>query len=163
MQRAHAYRWRCLAEHYAGATDKPIAQRHLQSAVFLGAGGYNSEKGIITVGAHKDGVSFRVIAPFSLFRAPLFIPYADIRGWGTTWYLDARSTELEFRRAPAVKMVVAEDLAEWIAGFAGQKMSLSDKSPPQGNAGRGWYAFAMVNVGLSVFMIGWLSAYLMWQ
>lgn len=158
---ACARRWRHLAKAYGATSHPPIEKRHMQSAVLLGLGGYNSLKGIITIGVHQTGVSLQVLAPFSLFHAPLFIPYGDIRGWGTTWYLDARSTELELRQAPDVKIVMSANQAEWIQSFAGHKVTLHDTSPPAGNAGRGWYAFAIANTGISLVMVAWLSMYLL--
>lgn len=147
-----ACRWRNLAQAYSGTPGRSLEVRKLQSVVLLGLGGYNSLKGIVKTGVHQDGVSFRVMAPFSLFHAPLFIPYSDIRGWKTTWYLDAPSTELEFRNAPDIKMVVPADQAEWIQSYSGQKMQLRGISPPNGRAGRGWHAFAVVSA-----VLGFLS------
>ncbi len=156
-----ARRWRYLAKSYAGTSSAPIEKRYMQSAVLIGLGGFNSLKGIVTIGAHETGVSLRLLAPFSLFHTPLFIPYSDIRGWGTTWYLNARSTELEFRQAPKVKLVMSADQAEWIKSHAGHKMTLRETSPPTGNAGRGWYAFVLINAGVSLGLMAWLSVYLL--
>ena len=148
-----ACRWRYLAESYAADRGKPLDKRSLQSAVLLGLGGFSSLKGILKVGVHDTGISLRIIAPFSLFHTPLFIPYGDIQGWVTTWYLDSRSIELTFRRSPKVKIVVPADLAEWIAARAGQKVELHAVRPPHGNAGRGWFAFALVSAALGLLMI----------
>jgi len=164
MQRANARRWRHLAQVYAATADERAHnhsshKRSMQSIVLLGLGGFNSLKGIVTIAAHKDGVSLRVMAPFSLFHAPLFIPYRDIQGWSTSWYLDAPSTELGFRRVPDVKMVMSQDQAEWIRGFAGQQMVVRDTAPPQGKAGQGWRAFALVHAVIVVAGIGWLGVH----
>ena len=158
---SNARRWRYLAQHYAAASTSPIETRRLQSAVLIGIGGYNSLKGIVTIGVHDAGVSLRILAPFALFHAPLFIPYGDIRGWGTSWYLDARSTELTLRQAPDVKVVMPAEQAEWIARHAGHKMMLRDTSPPQGRAGRGSRAFALLHAGVSLGMLACLSVYLL--
>lgn len=155
-----ACRWRYLAKNYAGATGPSLEDKGLQSAVLLGLGGYNALHGIVRTSVHETGVSFRVMTPFSLFHAPLFVPFEDIRGWSTTWYLDARSIELQFRKAPDVKMVVSEELAEWIASFAGRRMVLSEISAPEGRAGTGWRAFALVNAGVSVVMLTFVLAFL---
>ncbi len=148
-----ACRWRYLADYYAADPGPPRTKRGLQSAVLLGLGGYNILKGILKVGVHDTGISLRILPPFNLFHKPLFIPYQEIEGWKTTWYLDARSTELAFRRAPEVKMVVPADLAQWIAGFSGRKLTLHDGPPPHGKAGRGWYAFALVTAAISLMML----------
>ena len=159
--RANARRWRYLAKSYAAAAPAPIEKRSLQSVVLLGLGGYNSLKGIVTIGAHDDGVSLRVMTPFSLFHAPLFVPYSDIRGFGTSWYVDGRSSELTFRQAPDVKLVMPSEQAEWIAGFAGHRMLLRETPPPQGKAGQGWRAFALIHAGIGLGMVAWLSVQLL--
>lgn len=161
MLRATARRWRYLAQSYAKVPGPPLEKRHMQSAVLLGLSGFNSLKGILTVGVHQTGVSLRVLPPFSLFHDPLFIPYGDISGWRTSWYLDARSTELQFRKAHDVKMVVPAELAEWIGGFAGEKMKLRETSPPGGRAGRGWHAFTLAHAGMSLVMLGVLAYFLL--
>lgn len=148
----NACRWRNLAQYYAGDSGRLHDQRNLQSAVLLGMGGFNSLKGILKIGVNEKGVSFRVMKPFSLFHAPLFIPFADIRGWKTSWYLDAPSTELEFRRAPEIKIVVPSEQAEWIQSMAGQKMMLRDVPPPRGKAGQGWRTFIIVHGGIMLVM-----------
>ena len=163
MLRANAYRWRYLAKSYAGEAGPALDKRNMRSAVLIGLGAFNSLKGIITIGVHENGVSFRVMPIFSLFHKPLFVPYSDIRGWETTWYLNARSSELEFRRAPEVKVVLPAEDAEWIRSHAGHKMMLRDVSPPQGNAGRGWHAVTVVHAVASLVMIGWLSAHFLMQ
>lgn len=158
---ATARRWRYLSMSYAGSPDQPIEKRSLQSAILLGLGGYNSIKGIITIAAHRTGVSFRILPPFNIFHEPLFIPYADIRGWQTTWYLDAQSTELEFRRAPDVKMIVSAEQAEWIKKHSGQRLELHDTPPPKGKSGRGWYAFAILWFVMSLLMIATMVWFLL--
>ena len=146
-------RWRYLAMHYAGEGKRPIEERNFQSAVLLGFIGYKSLTGILKIGVHETGVSFRVLAPFSLFHPPLFIPYDNIRGWDTSWYLDAHSIQLEFRKAPDVKMVVPAEQAEWIRSFADHKLVLHRKPPPEGKAGQGWRALVLTHAGLSLFAV----------
>lgn len=163
IQWAIARRWRYLSQSYAREIEPSVEKRYMQSAVLLGLGGFNSLKGIVSIGLHRSGVSFSVMLPFSLFHHPLFVPYSDIQGWGTTWYIDAPSTELQFRHAPDVKMIVPAEQAEWIRNFAGQKMQLTDDSPPDGKAGRGWHAFSLINAAMSLAMIVWLAYYVLTQ
>ncbi|MEZ5924269.1 MAG: hypothetical protein R3D57_07770 [Hyphomicrobiaceae bacterium] len=155
-----AFRWRVLAEAYPALSHAPIEERSWQSAVLIGRGGFNALKGIVKIGVHETGVSMRILLPFSLFHPPLFIPYGDIRGWRTTWYLDARSSELELRRAPDIKMVMPAEQVEWISGFSGNRMTLHRDRPPNGNAGRGWHALVVASIGLSVVMIGLIAVQL---
>ena len=156
----HACRWRLLAQVYAGESGRPLAKRTMQNAVLLGLGAFNSLKGILTIAVHETGVSFRVMKPFSLFHTPLFIPYKDIRGWESTWYLDAPSTELQFIRAPGVKMVMPAEQADWIRSFSGQKMELRNAPPPNGKAGQGWRAFILANltviIGMSIILLAFM-------
>ena len=161
MLRANARRWRYLAKSYLREeSPPPIEERSWQSAVLLGLGGFNSLKGIVVIGAYPTGVSFRVFEPFALFHSPLFIPYGDIRGWNTSWYLDGASTELQFRGAPEVKMVVPSEQAEWIKGFAGRKLALHAESPPAGKSGQGWRTLLIAHAGLALVMLTWLLLYI---
>lgn len=151
--RTSARRWRYLAESYAAEPGPVLDKRSMRSGVLIGLGAFNSLKGIVTIGIHENGVSFRLLPIFSLFHEPLFVPYGDIRGWRTTWYLDSHSSELEFRRAPDVKMVLPTDDAEWIRNYAGHKMTLRDVGPPKGKAGRGWHAFMVIHAFVSLAMV----------
>ena len=163
MLRANAYRGRYLAKIYAGDAGPVIEKRNMRSAVLIGLGAFNSLKGIITITVHERGVSFRVMPLFALFHHPFVVPYSDIRGWKTTWYLDARSSELEFRCAPDVKLVLPAEDAEWIRSHADHEMTLSDLRPPQGNVGQGWHAVLVVQAFASLTVIGWLLAYFFLQ
>ena len=145
-----SFRWRYLAGTYAGDGGAPIETRRMRGVVLIGPVAYESLHGIVNISAHETGVGLRMMLPFSLFRKPLFVPYGDIEGWETTWYLDAPSTELSFRRTPEVKVTMPAKEAEWIAGFAGHKMVLHGAPPPQGKAGQGWRAFVL---GSLLFML----------
>ena len=161
MLRATARRWRYLAGRYKAGRDLSVKTRHMQSAVLLGLGGFNSLKGIVTIGVSESGVSLRVMPIFSLFHAPLFIPHDEFQGWATSWYLDGQSTELQFRSAPHVNMVVPTETAQWIQGFSRRKMALHDVSPPTGEAGQGWRSLMLVQSGVAAFMVGGLACYLL--
>ncbi len=156
MMRTRAYYWRELAQRYAKEAGPARDERSMRTVVLIGQGAVQSHKGCVTVGAHATGVSFRIGFPIlSMFCQPLFIPYRDISGWGTTWYLNARSSELHFRQAPAVKMVLPTEEAEWIRQHAGGTvMPLRDVSPPQGRAGQGWRAFFILQTITMLVVIG---------
>jgi hypothetical protein len=144
-----SFRWRYLADFYAGDGGPPLETRRLQAAVLIGPVAYESLHGIVNMSAHETGVGLRMMLPFSLFRKPLFIPYGDIEGWETTWYLDAPSTELSLRRAPDVKIVMSKERAEWLAGYSGRTFTVHDVPPPQGKAGQGWRRFVL---GVLIYM-----------
>ncbi len=154
---ANARRWRYLAEHYATDDEHTGETRHMQNAVLLGLGGFNSLKGIVSIGVNEAGVSLRVMPVFSLFHMPLFIPHSDIQGWGTSWYLDGSSSELQLRHAPDVKIVVPTETATWIKGFSGNKMLLRSDEPPTGKSGQGWRLFVLVHACMGLLMMGWLA------
>ena len=155
----NSYRWRYLAESYAADGERPIEERTMQSAVLVDGYGFNSLKGILKIGLHAKGVSLRVMKPFSLFHAPLFIPYGDIQGWETSWYLDASSTELEFARSPKLKVVMSEDQARWIQSYSGRDMKLAEKGRPSESPVPIWNVFALIGAGASMGMLallGWI-------
>ncbi|MEM9332590.1 MAG: hypothetical protein AAGA53_14770 [Pseudomonadota bacterium] len=156
---ANARRWRYLAEYYAEDKENPVEKRIMQSAVLVGRGGYNSLHGILTIGVNNSGLILRILSPFSLFHNPLFIPFDEVKGWGTTWYLNRESTELQFSRAPDVKVIMPLEQAEWIENYSKGEMALSELDPPQGKAGRGWYFFVLINLVCAVVAfayLGWL-------
>lgn len=159
----HSRRWRYLADTYAGDGGEPIDSRRMQGGVLIGMGAYESLHGILNISAHDTGVGLRMMLPFSLFRAPLFIPYTDIKGWQTTWYLDAPSTELSFRRTPEVKVVISQERAEWLAGYSGNKLTLNDVPPPQGKAGQGWRAFVLATLLFMLISSVALAAIMLWK
>jgi hypothetical protein len=158
-----SFRWRYLADTYAGDGGPPIETRRMRGAVLIGPVAFESLHGIINISAHQTGVGMRMMLPFSLFRKPLFIPYGDIEGWETTWYLDAPSTELSFRRAPDVKVVISRELAEWLAGFSGRQLTLNDVPPPQGKAGQGWRAFVLAVLAFMLISSIALVAIMLWK
>lgn len=108
----HSMRWRYLADAYAGKSGQPVEARRMQSGVLIGLGEFESLYGILNISVHETGVGLRILLPYSLFRTPLFIPYSDVQGWVTTWYLNAPSTELSLRRAPDVKITMPAEQAE---------------------------------------------------
>lgn len=161
---AKTRQWCHLARRYPGsARSEPFETRSFQSGVLFGFGSFNSMNGIMTADVSRSGVVLRAVPPFSLVYPPLLIPYDEIQGWRTTWYLDAPSSELQFRNAPEVKMIVPADLAVWIQAHAGHHMTLNYQPPPQGRVGRGWRAFQLVHVALSVVMVTTLIAVMLWQ
>lgn len=129
----------------------------MQNAILVGLNGYNTLHGIVKIGVHQQGMSLKILPPFSIFHSPLFIPFHDISGWATTWYLNAPSVELQLRQAPDVKIIMPAEQAEWVRKFSGHKMALHKQAPPNGKAGRGAYAFVLVHAGLVLGMVGWLA------
>ena len=152
---ANSRRWRYLSQYYGEPKRIPRKKQSGQSAVLVGMGGYNSFNGILTIAIHKTGISLRPIVPFALFHRTLFISFDEINGWGTSWYLNRQSTELELAQAPDVKILMPSEQAAWINSHAGGEMMLSEQPHPAGKAGRGAFGFV---VGAGVFM----SVMLIW-
>jgi len=156
MMRVRSRHWIELAKSYAGEAGPARDERSMRTAVLIGLGALNSHKGTVTIGVHDNGVSFRAMPVLEMFCDPLFVPYGEISGWGTTWYLNSRSSELHFRRAPQIKMVLPAEDAEWIQKAAGQQMRLRQDAPPQGNAGQGWRAVFLLQMVVMLIVIGWV-------
>ncbi len=150
---ANAKRWRYLAQHYSEVRDDFIEKRSMQDAILVGMGAYNTIKGILTIGVCSNGISLRLLPPFSLFHSPLHIPFSDIQGWGTSWYLNDKSTEIQLRNAPDVKIIMPTEQVKWIDSIAGGLFSLTDENPPEGKAGRGAYAFVLINAAFGIIMV----------
>ena len=101
--------WRYLADSYAQPWQNPLTTRRFQHGITYGREiGSKSYSGLLTIGIYDHGLGLRVFAPFSFFHKPLFIPFNEIEGWDQHWYLNAKSCELTFKRAPDVKTRHAE-------------------------------------------------------
>lgn len=154
-----AFRWQYLAETYARPWGKPFRVKHLQSAVLYGmrAGG-NIHRGIVTIGIEEHGVAFKPLWFLAPFHEPLFIPYEDIKGWDQHWYLDDKSVELEFIRAPEVKLLMAASELKWIREFAGNRVDIKEIRSPYNAKPSLFYAlnllFGFIGIGVGIFAIG---------
>lgn len=154
-----AFRWQYLAETYARPWGRPFRVKHLQSAVLYGmrAGG-NIHRGIVTIGIEERGVAFKPFWLLAPFHEPLFIPYEDIKGWNQQWYLDDTSVELEFIRAPEVKLLMAASEFKWIREFAGNQLDIKEIRSPHNAKPTFLYAFNLLfgffGMGIGIFVIG---------
>lgn len=126
-----AFRWQYLAQVYARPWGSPISERRFQTIILYGMRpGGNILKGVFTIGVEEEGIAFKSLWLFAPFHEPLFIPFDDIKGWNQTWYLNDKSVELEFARAPEVKMLLAASEFQWIREFAGRRLEYRhDQSP----------------------------------
>ncbi|MEL7429576.1 MAG: hypothetical protein AAFN43_06215 [Pseudomonadota bacterium] len=159
-----AFRWQYLAKSYARPWGKPLEIKHMQSVVLYGmrAGG-NIHRGIVTIGIEKDGVAFKPLWFLAPFHEPLFIPYSDIRGWGQQWYLDDKSVELEFARAPEVKLLMAASEFKWIREFAGNRANITDARSPNNAKPEFFYWFSLIvgllSLGFGLVVVGSLLGF----
>jgi hypothetical protein len=141
-----AIHWQYLEQAYGRPWQPPLRERWA-SAVLYGKHPFSKAyNGILKMGVHKDGVSFRVMFPLiSYFCKPLFIPYRDIRGWNQTWYLNAKTVELELSGAPEVKIAMPRDQVEWIRTVRGKGISLINKPSPHNAKPKIWHAYIIVS------------------
>ncbi|MEM9169178.1 MAG: hypothetical protein AAGC56_05950 [Pseudomonadota bacterium] len=158
MLYADAHRWRYLAQAYRRPWTRAAETRRFQHGVAYGHGpASKSYNGILTIGVHADGVAFALPPPWSLFHKPLFIPFNDILGWKQIWYLNTRSIELDFRRAPQVKIVMPAKQAEWLAEASGGRIELVDRASPNQSRPKVWYVILLAQCAMSVGLgVYWL-------
>ena len=146
--------WRLLAEPYARPWYRPIAKKGMRSAVVYGGNRPSkSYNGILSIGVHETGVALRVMRPFAFFHKPLFIPFRDIRGWDQDWYINARSVELEFRRAPDLKMVMPASQIKWMQEASGNKLHLTEEGSPHKDRPGWWHALIMIQGILAMCLV----------
>ncbi|WP_146462479.1 hypothetical protein [Rubripirellula tenax] len=116
MWKINARRWTRLARAYSvvDGTDC-VAERTLQTVILVaGDIGWNSYKGIATVGVTREGISLQLMAPFSLFHPPLLFPYRDSHVEPRRWFLIGKSFEYTLSGVSDVRMIVDGDLQNWI-------------------------------------------------
>ncbi len=150
--------WRYLGEFYEAPWQRPIETRYFQHAVAYGkAFASKSYNGILTIGVHEQGLALSVIPPFSFFHKPLFIPYAEIKGWKQFWYLNAKSCELEFESAPDVKLVMPASQVKWLQEKSRGQMTVVSQHSPHRQRPNVWYAIIIVqglmSVGLLLYLV----------
>ncbi|TWT43167.1 hypothetical protein [Botrimarina hoheduenensis] len=116
ISRANARRWHRLADVYrAPETLPPGAQTHWQTVFLVGGDiGWNSYRGILTVGVTPQGLLLKLMPLFSLLHPPLLIPYADLSLEPKRWYLIGKTHQMTVRRVSDVQLIVHDTLVDWI-------------------------------------------------
>lgn len=114
--KANARRWNRLAAAYrAPAEITCIAERTMQTVILVGGQvGWNSYKGIVTVGVTEDGILLRVMRPFGAFHPPLLIPYGDNKIEPRNWYLIGKTSQLTLSKVDNVQVIIHDELLRWI-------------------------------------------------
>ncbi|WP_146535216.1 hypothetical protein [Rubripirellula reticaptiva] len=120
MWKLNARRWTRLARQYhAVDATGSVAERTMQTVILVaGDIGWNSYKGIATVGVTREGISLQLMSPFSIFHPPLLIPYGDCHIEPTRWYLIGKTVQYTLRGVGDVKMIIHDDLQVWIESQA---------------------------------------------
>jgi len=114
--KANARRWNRLAAAYrAPAGIQCAAERTMQTVILVGGQvGWNSYKGIATVGVTEEGILLRLMLPFTLFHPPLLIPYGDSQIEPRKWYLIGKTSQLTLRKVGNVQVIIHDELLHWI-------------------------------------------------
>lgn len=158
----NAIDWRYLAGIYPSLRSRAIEARHMQNAVSYGVGGASrSYNGILTIERHDTGVALRILPPFSIFHAPIFIPFTDIIGWNQQWYLNSKSVEIEFLRAPNVKFVMPLSQIEWLYEGSKGQFELTDKCSPYQQRPVIWYTI-IIAMGILTAILAAAVLYSQW-
>jgi hypothetical protein len=117
--RAQVFRWQVLAAHYAVPGRVEVgARKRLQTVILLGGGSrfaYTAYPGLVTVALSDDFLRLRLLFPWSIYHAPLSIPFAELQAGQTHWFLNSDSFELRAAKAHDVKIVITGELLDWIA------------------------------------------------
>ncbi|TWT80413.1 hypothetical protein CA13_18290 [Planctomycetes bacterium CA13] len=116
MWKLNARRWTRLARAYRVVEGTDCVAKRTMQTVILVAGdvGWNSYKGIVTVGVTREGILLKLMPPFSLFHPPILIPYGDSHIEPKRWYLIGKTLQYTLREVSDVKMIVHDDLQDWI-------------------------------------------------
>lgn len=123
--KANARRWTRLARKY-GCIDGSLseesqcfAKRTMQTVILVGGDvGWNSYKGIVTVGVTPEGILLQLMPPFSTFHRPLLIPFRDSRVEPKQWYLFGKSFQYSVAQVSDVQIIVHDELQHWIESQA---------------------------------------------
>jgi hypothetical protein len=114
--KANARRWNRLAAAYrAPAGIKCAAECTMQTVILVGGHvGWNSYKGIVSVGVTEEGILLRLMLPFSFFHPPLLLPYGDNQIEPRKWYLVGKTSQLTLRKVGNVQVIIHDELLQWI-------------------------------------------------
>ena len=133
VYKAHAVDWQKLVEVYGREWQAPRLKKRFAHMILYSEGrpakSYNS---MLDIGLLEEGIALRPSRIFAPFHPPIFIPYTDIEGWSQQWYINAKSAELSFRKAPHMRMIMPRDQVEWMFSLTGLAAPVSAARPPHG-------------------------------
>lgn len=150
--------WDHLVSAYGRDWWPPRMQKRFANMILYSEGRpAKSYAGVIQIGLHDDGVALRPNRLLRPFQRSIFIPYEDIQGWDQGWYLDGKSTELSFRKAPHMRLIMPRDQVEWMLAHAKGTARILDARPPHGT--RPWLtyitalAFGVMTLGVIIVIL----------
>ncbi len=146
--------WEQLVTAYGRDWTEPrLLKRFANMILYSDGRPAKSYPAMISIGLYDDGIAFRPNRVLVPFQRPVFIPYADIQGWDQNWYLDAKSTELSFRKAPHMRIIMPHEQVEWMLSLAKGPPRISAERPPHGT--RPWitYYVALASGAMALVVI----------
>ncbi len=148
-----AVHWSYLEQAYGRPWQIPTRERWGNAVLYGKFPVSKAYNGILKIGVHGDGLSLRIMfPPISLFCKPLFIPFRDIIGWDQTWYLNAKTVELELTGAPEVKIAMPLEQIEWIRNAGGAQIAMMNQASPHRDKPVIWHGYLVVSS--VVFVVG---------
>jgi hypothetical protein len=140
MYKRDAVDWDRIASIYGRDWKTPRLYKRFANMILYSEGRLaKSYKGVVSIGLLDDGIALRPNGFLVPFQRPIFIPYADIQGWDQDWYVDATSTELTFRKAPQMRVIMPREQVKWMLSLAGGAVQISEARPPHGT--RPWLTY----------------------
>jgi hypothetical protein len=132
--------WGHLVIVYGREWRPPRMQKRFANMILYSEGRpAKSYAGVIQIGLHDDGVALRPNRLLRPFQQPIFIPYRDIQSWDQGWYLGGKSSELSFRKAPHMRLIMPRAQVEWMLAHSKGAARISDARPPHGT--RPWLTY----------------------
>lgn len=154
IYRRHAVDWDQLVSVYGRDWRAPPLKRRIGDVVLYSEGrpakSYNS---LMQIGLYEDGVALRPNRFLVPFHRPIFVPYTDIQVWDQNWYLNAKSAELSFQKAPQMRLIMPRKQADWMLTLAGAVVPISDARPPHGTRPWRTYVLALVMGASGLFTL----------
>ena len=109
----NSWRWRQLATVYTAATNEKPKKQRWTNMILHGAGAWNTYSGTTLVGINEQGLTLKVLPPFSFFHRPLFFPFEEVRLVPTRWlFQDAYQIALDHDKGLCI--VINASTVDWI-------------------------------------------------
>lgn len=146
--------WEQLVSVYGRDWQPPRLRKRFANMILYSEGRpAKSYKGIIEIGVLEAGIALRPNRILVPFQKPVYIPYSDIQGWKQGWYVDAKSAELSFRKAPQMRMIMPHDQVLWMLSLTDGAVNISAERPPHGTRPWATYIIAWVSLVLTLLLV----------
>lgn len=107
-------RWRRLASAYPPDRPRtPKAEKSLVTIILWGGGFAFMKYFGVTVGVCDDGLSLRLVFPFSIGSSPVFLPFGEISIVRTSWFLNSGSFAIKTARG-GFEAIIDEEVLGWL-------------------------------------------------